>query len=232
MSRRLLVCIGVAIVCSTAFVAPASAQTKAPSKPGTERATEFLIGGLVTAPTSVGSATAELLDGSGNPSVDLFRLDNKLGMGFGIEANFGFQISKALWLEVSGGWTRSNVETDIRNDFEDGFDETISSPMSRFTLQAGVLSYFHDKGSSAWFVRGTAGWMRETAGANTLTGDGIIAGGGLGWRHWWITSRKGAANRVGLRLEGRADIRSGGISLGEKGIRFGPAGVAHLVFGF
>jgi hypothetical protein len=232
MTRRLLVCIAVTIAFATATVAPASAQTKPASKPGTERAMEFLIGGLVTAPTSVGSATAELLDGSGNSSVDLFHLDNKLGMGFGVEANLGFQIGRALWLEVSGGWTKSNVESEIRDDFEDAFDETISSAMSRFTLQGGVLRYFHDSGSSAWFLRGIAGWLRETAGGNTLTGDGIIAGGGVGWRHWWVTSRKGAANRVGLRVEGRADVRSGGISLGEKGIRFGPAGVAHLVFGF
>ena len=232
MTRRLLLCIGVVTVFATAGVAPASAQTRTPPRPPTEHATEFLIGGIVTAPTSVGSATAQLLDGAGNPSVDLFQLDNKLGIGFGVEANLGFQISRSLWLEVSGGWTRSNVESDIREDFEDAFDESISSAMSRFTLQGGVLRYFHDKGNSAWFVRGAAGWMRETAGGNTLTGDGIIAGGGLGWRHWWVTSRKGAANRVGLRLEGRADIRSGGISLGEKGIRFGPAGAAHLVFGF
>ena len=27
-------------------------------------------------------------------------------------------------------------------------------------------------------------------------------------------------------------IRSGGISIGEKAIRFGPAGAAHIVFGF
>ena len=232
MTRRLIVSIAVVFAVAIAFVAPAIAQTKAPPRPATERGTEFLIGGLVTAPTSVGSATAELLDGAGNPSVDLFRLDNKLGLGFGVEANFGFQISRALWLEVSGGWTRSSVESEIRNDFEDAFDETISSPMSRFTLQGGVLRYFHDKGNSAWFVRAAAGWMRETAGGYTLTGDGIIGGGGLGWRHWWATSRRGAAKRLGLRLEGRADIRSGGISLGEKGIRFGPSGAAHLVFGF
>ena len=232
MTRRLIVCIGLAIAFATSSVAPASAQTPAQPKPRIDRGLEFLIGGIVTGPTSVGSASAELLDGSGNTSVTLFRVENKLAMGVGVEANLGFQLSRALWLEVSGGWTNSKLESDIRNDFEDGFDETISSSMSRFTLQGSVLRYFHDNGSSAWFVRGTAGWMRETAGSYTLTGDGLIAGGGLGWRHWWATNRKGAARRVGLRLEGRADIRSGGISLGEEGIRFGPAGAAHLVFGF
>jgi len=232
MTRRRIARICLVIAIAAASAAPAFAQTQKPSRPATDRGIEFLIGGIVTAPTSVGSADAELLDGNGNPSVTLFRVDNKLATGFGVEAILGFQLSRALWLEVSGGWTQSQLESDIRNDFEDGFDESISSSMSRFTLQGGVLRYFHEKGSSAWFIRGTAGWMRETAGSNTLTGDGLIAGGGVGWRHWWVTSRKGAAKRVGLRLEGRADIRSGGISLGEEGIRFGPAGAAHLVFGF
>ena len=99
MTRGLLVCIGVAIVCATAFVAPAIAQTKTPPKPATDRAKEFLIGGIVTAPTSVGSATAQLLNGAGNPSVDLFRLDNKLGMGFGVEANFDFRSARRCGLK-------------------------------------------------------------------------------------------------------------------------------------
>jgi hypothetical protein len=231
MTRGLLVGIGLVLALGTS-VAPADAQTKPPPRPGTERGWEFLIGGIVTGPTSVGSAAAEELNGAGDPSVILFRVENKLAMGFGIESALGFQIGQSLWLEVSGGWTRSTLNSEIRNDFEDAFDETISSAMSRFTVQGGLLRYFHDKGASAWFVRGSAGWMRETAGSNTLTGDGIIAGGGLGWRHWWVTSRRGAAQRIGVRLEGRADLRSGGISLGEKGIRFGPAGAAHLVFGF
>ena len=86
---------------------------------------------------------------------------------------------------------------------------------------------------SAWFVRGSGGLMRETAGGNTLTGDGVIASGGLGLRHWWRTNGKGTFKRVGLRAwKAARTIRSGGISLGEDGIRFGPAGAAHLVFGF
>jgi len=229
MTCRLIASIGVTIAFLTVSVAPVGAQTRT-SKPSSKRAKEFLIGGIVTGPTSVGSATAELLNGAGEPAVNLFQVDNKLAMGFGVESSLGFQISNSLWLEVSGGWTSSSLESDIRADFEDAFDESISSSMSRFTLQGGVLKYFHDKGKSAWFVRGSAGWMRETAGGNTLTGDGIIAGGGLGWRHWWRTG--GKSGNVGLRVEGRADVRSGGISLGEKGIRFGPAGAAHLVFGF
>jgi hypothetical protein len=230
MTGRMFVCMSVALAFTTASATPAIAQTKAPPQSSTKRAKEFLIGGILTGPTSVGSASADLFNGFGDPAVTLFQVDNKLAMGFGVESSVAFQIGRATWLDVSGGWTSATLESEIRADFEDAFDETISSAMSRFTLQGGVLRYFHDKGMSAWFFRASAGWMRETAGGNTLTGDGVIAGGGLGWRHWWRTSAR--SSRLGLRLEGRADIRSGGISRGEKGIRFGPAGAAHLVFGF
>ena len=228
--RRLLAaCLAVILVGADA----ASAQTSSTqAKPGPKRAREFMVGGVVSGPTSVGSASAELQGGVGTPGLTLFRVENSLATGFGIESNIGFQLGKSWWMEVSGGWTRSQVRSRIEDDFENAADETISLPMSRFVLEGAVLRYFRDRATSAWFVRVDAGWMRETAGGNTLTGDGLIGGGGLGFRKWWRTSGKGSVKRLGLRIEGRATIRSGGISVGEKGLRFGPAGAAHIVFGY
>ncbi len=228
--RRNLIAVAVLSAVAVLTAAPASAQGAKPAP--TKRAKEFLVGGIVTGPTSVGSAAAELLNGAGDPSVTLFNTRNSLAMGFGVESNIGLQIGSSLWVEISGSFTRASVNTEIRNDFENGFDETISSAMSRFTFEGGVVKYFNQTGSRAWFLRGTGGWMRETAGGNTLTGDGVIGGAGLGFRQWWRTNGKGAIKRAGLRVEARAVIRSGGISLGEKAVRFGPAGAAHLVFGF
>jgi hypothetical protein len=231
MTRAFLKLVAAMVACAFLGVPAASAQTTA-AKPGAKRAKEFTVGGLVSGPSSLGSASAEELNGVGDPSVTLFQVDNKFGLGYGVEANIGLQLSKSLWMEISGGWTRSTLNSDIRNDFEDAFDETISSSMSRFVLEGGIVRYFHDRGKTGWFVRMTGGWMRETAGGNTLTGDGVIANAGAGLRHWWRTNSKGSVKRIGLRVEGRAVIRSGGISLGETGIRFGPAGAAHIVFGF
>ncbi len=233
-TRRTIVAVAAlaAAALLTATTAHGQGAPGARPQPKPKRAKEFLVAGVVTGPTSVGSASAELLNGAGSASVTLFNARNSLATGFGLESNIGVQIGRALWVEVSGGFTRANVNTDIRNDFENAFDETISSPMSRFTLEGGIVKYFREKGSRSWFFRVTGGWMRETHGGNTLTGDGVIGGGGLGFRQWWRANGKGAVKRVGLRLEGRALIRSGGISLGEQGVRFGPSGAAHLVFGF
>lgn len=232
MRPRLLKLLAAGAALVLVGVSLAEAQTPATAKPTPKRAKEFLFGGVVAGPSSVGTSTADLQNGTGDTSVTLFRVENKLASGFGAEANIGVQMSRSLWIEVSGGWTQSKLNSEIRQDFEDAFDETISSNMSRFTVEGGVVRYFRDRGKSALFVRVTAGWMRETAGGNTLTGDGVIGGAGLGWRHFWRTTGKGSLKRVGLRIEGRAVARSGGISLGEDGIRFGPAGAVHLVFGY
>ena len=234
MSRRVLRSIEAVAACvcfAIACTGEASAQTKPAPNLKPKRAKEFLIGGLFSGPTSVGSADANLLDGAGNPAVKLFSTTNRL-IGFGLEANMTAQLRKAWWVEIAGGFTRLSLKSKIQDDFENAGDTTTSMMMSRFLVEGAVLRYFHDKGKSAWFVRFGAGWMREAAGGATLTGDGLIGGGGLGFRRWWRTNGKGAVKRVGLRLEGRGEIRSGGISLGEKNIRFGPSGAGHLVFGF
>jgi hypothetical protein len=221
-----------AITTALLFAATAHAQaTGAKPAPKPKRAKQFLVGGLFTGPSSVGSASAELLNGAGTPSVTLFDARNKIASGFGIESNVGVQLASSLWFEVSGGFTRANVNTEISNDFENADALTISSAMSRFTVEGGVVMYFNQTGSRALFFRGTGGWMRETAGGNTLTGDGYIASAGIGFRQWFGGSSRRATKRVGVRIEGRAVVRSGGISLAEKGVRFGPAGAVHLVFG-
>ncbi len=232
MRGRLTKYFALAVAATIASAAAAEAQTKSQGRPGGKREKEFLVGAVIAGPSSVGSSDATLLDGAGNPGVTLFRVENQLATGQGIESNIGIQLSRKLWVEVSGSWTRSNVNSKIRNDFENGLDETISSPMSRFTVEGGVVRYLRDKGRTAWFVRGGGGWMRETAGGNTLTGDGWIGNAGLGLRRWFRIGGTGSIRRIGFRFEGRAVVRSGGISLGEKGIRFGPAGTAHIVFGF
>ena len=223
--------VSIALLFATA--APAVAQTK-PAAPAKQPAKqkEFVLGLVIPGPTSLGETTAELLNGSGDPSVTLFRTKNSLGWGFGLETNIGWQLSKSLWLEASGSWTRTSLNSDVREDVEGAQGDQVSSPVSRFVLEGAVVRYFRVKGNGAWFFRADGGWMRETAGGATLTGDGFIGGGGIGYRRWWKTNGKGGVKRMGMRFEARAIVRSGGLSLGESSTRIGPGFAAHLVWGF
>jgi hypothetical protein len=213
------------------FASIADAQTK-PAQPAVRKEREFNVGGLFLGPTGLGETQADLLDGAGNSSVILARTRNSIAFGYGVEASLGYQLKRATWFEVVGGWTRLSLKSDIREDIENAQGDVVSSPVNRFVLGGAALFYFHQKPKSSWFLRTDGAWMRETAGGNTLTGDGFIGGAGLGMKWWWKTGRKSAFKRIGFRFEGRALVRYGGLTLGESSFRIGPAGTAHLVFGY
>ena len=208
----------------------AHAQTAAAKAPRKQR--EFSVGGLVTAPMSLGSIEGNLLNGNGNETLTFIGLENTLGMGYGVEAVLGYQLGGRTWFEIAGSWSRPNLSSKVLEDADGEQGATISTVFSRFALGGALVRYLKDTGRTAWFVRIDGAWMRETAGGNTLPGDGFIGGGGLGWRHFWRTTGKGAVKRMGLRVEGRGVVRGGGLDLGESSVKFGAAGAAHLVFGF
>ena len=58
-------------------------QPHRPNRPLRRKQKEFVLGLTMPGPTSLGDTTAELLNGSGNPSVTLLRTKNSLGWGFG-----------------------------------------------------------------------------------------------------------------------------------------------------
>lgn len=229
----------IAVVAATLFLAsviPAAAQSKPAASqtkpaPAPKKQKEFILGATMPGPTALGETTAELLNGSGNP-ITLLRTKNSLGWGFGLETGLGWELKKSLWLEAVGSWTRTSLKSSVREDLEGAQGDEVSSPVSRFLLEAAMVKYFSEKPKGGWFLRVEGGWMRETAGGATLTDDGFVGGGGLGYRRWFKTSGKGGVKRMGMRFEARALVRSGGLSLGESSVHFGPGFAAHLVWGF
>ena len=208
----------------------AHAQTATAKAPRKQR--EFSLGGLVIAPMPLGDIEGNLLNGNGNETITFISLENKLATGYGVEAILGYQLSGRTWFEVVGSWSRPSLSSKVLEDADGEQGATISTGVSRFALGGALVRYLKDTGRTAWFVRLDGAWMRETAGGNTLSGDGFMTGGGLGWRHFWRTTGKGAVKRMGLRVEGRGVVRGGGLDLGESSVKVGAAGAAHLVFGF
>ena len=227
MSGRLF---GAAIIL-IASASVAAAQTRPPAK-GPAKEKEFIVGGLFAGPTPLGTTQADLLNGAGDESLTLARTRNRLASGFGAEVSLAYQLKRTMWFEITGGWTRLSLKSDVREDIENAQGDSVVSPVSRFVAGGAALFTFGDRPKSSWFLRTDGAWMRETAGGNTLTGDGFLGGAGIGMKRWWKTGRKGKFDRIGLRFEGRAVVRAGGLSLGESSFRVGPAGAAHLVFGY
>jgi hypothetical protein len=228
-------CAVVIVLCHAfALVPNAVAQTTAaaPRKAGPKKERDFTVGAVFSGPLSQGSANAEELGSSGAPSLTLFTTKNEMAPGFGVDAAFGFQLHRKLWVEAGARLMKTGLRTSITDDFEDASDVTIEAPVTRISAEGALLWYFREKGKTAWFVRGSGGVLRDLSGDFTFAESGFIGSGGVGVRYWWRTNSKGAFKRVGLRAEFKALVQSGGASLGGRSTSIGPAGAVHLVFGY
>jgi hypothetical protein len=221
-------------LCGVLAVATASAAQTPASRPasGGARERQWAVGGIFTGPSSMGSANAELLGAGGTPSLTLFSTRNGMAPGFGPDLLISFRVGRALVIEADGGLVWTSLRTDISKDFESAADQTLSASVVRWSGEGAVLWFFHDRGNTAWFLRASAGVMGEASSDVSTPATGFTGGGGIGLRHWWRTGGTGAFKRVGLRAEFRANVQSGGLSLGSSTYRFTPAGTVHLVIGY
>lgn len=213
--------------------APASAQTPRPqtSRPPRDHGIELTLGGAWTGGNSFGSADANLQAPNGS-SLTLFTSKSDLGAGAGLESHLSFRVTKQFAAEVSGTWTHATIHTALSGDFENADALTATVGISRFTIEGSGVWTFKSRGRMRWFVRGGVGWMREVDETGVLTEDGTIANIGGGMKYWWRDQARGTFRKLGLRVEGRAAIRSSGISLDQKSTRVAPVLAGGLVIGF
>jgi hypothetical protein len=233
MSVRTVIGSTLALVLAIPALALAQApQTPARAPRGPARPIDIAAGGTFAGPTSFGSASQDLVrpDGSAFP---VFRADNRLAPGFGLEAHLAFGLTPTVWVEATGSWSTADLETEISSDVEDADGVTLSDATSRFTVEGGVRWAFWTRGRTTLFARGSLGWMRELAGAGSLVEDGLVGTGGVSLRHWLRERRAGArTRRIGLRVDGRLNVRTAGLTLGEEKARYTPVVFGGIVFGF
>jgi hypothetical protein len=215
---------GLTALSAALAAAPAAAQTLAP------RQEAAVTAGLV-GPVSFGTRNAELTQPSGAPLV-IFRTANRLAPGMALEAHLGARLTPRLMVEASGGWHRADFETRITDDIEDAEGLTLTQRSSRFTVEGALLWTLVERGRVEVFARGGGGWLRELAGGGVVVEDGAVGTVGAGVKYWWRDSPGSRIARVGLRVEGRASLRSTAITLGDRSWRVAPVVVGGIVFGF
>ena len=218
----------IAALACTLAVTPAWAQTAARQAPRAPRGYEFTIAGTWVGPSSFGTSSADLLTPSGG-DLALFSSDNSVRPGYGLEVDFGKRVTPRFAVEVSAGVTRATLRSEISVDFEDAADVELTESLTRFTVSGAALWTLATKGQTTYFLRGGAGWLRELVGDGALIEDGIVgtAGGGLKFMKNGTGRR-----RIGLRVEGRVEMRQSGITLGEDKLRFSPVLAGGLIIGF
>ena len=162
----------------------------------------------------------------------LFTSDVSLATGPGAELHFGRPLGSRLALEATGTWTVTKIRTRVSSDFENAPDATLTEDLSRFSVEGSALWRVAGGANRALYLRGGAGWMRELTPGGTLAETGVIGNVGAAVKYWWGASSSIQGRRLGLRLDGRAVLRSGGVDLGAEGVHVAPAASADLMIGF
>lgn len=192
------------------------------------RKIELTVGAIASGASSAGVTRAELLDSAGNP-VTLFEATHRTSVGIGIDAGLLYRWRPAIALEVSGSWTRPDLETRISDDFEGADDTVLSLGMHRFSAEAAAVRHFGRRGGAEPYVRAGAGWFRELTTDRALVDNGLTGHAGAGFKYWVREGHRGWLGHIALRADVRLVMRRGGIALGEVGTRWSPAASAGLL---
>jgi hypothetical protein len=220
---------GRALVAGIVVLTPVPGFAQAPVA-SSGRAVQLSLGGLVFGETSFGDIDAEYIASNGSRVV-VFQTENALRPGFGLEVHLGLALSPAFEVEATGSWARADLRSRVLNDVEGVETTVVKEPLNRFGVEGAALWLFSRRGKVAWFARGSAGWMRDLTGNDSLVEDGFAGSAGGGMKYLW--NQAGDGFRVaGFRVEGRVLVHKGGVSIGENRVRWTPAAAGSLIMGF
>ena len=200
---------------------PVGAQAQTPK-------VEIAIGPVVSGPSSAGDTRAELIDSAGN-RVTLFEATHRTSLGVGVDAGLLYRLRPGVALELSGSWTRPDLQTKISRDFENAPDTTLTLGMHRFSAEVAAVRHFGRRGAAEPYARAGVGWFRELTTDRALVDDGVAGHVGAGLKLWLREGQPGWLGQIALRADVRLAIRRGGIVLGSAGTRWSPDVVAGLV---
>ena len=218
-----------AVVMTVAGVAPDPAFAQPASAAGAHPV-QLSVGGLVFGETSFASINAEYIANNGSRLV-VFRTENALRPGFGLEVHLGIGLTRSFEVEATGSWSRADLRSRVTDDVEGVAAAVIKEPLNRFGLEGAGLWVFARGGKVAWFARGSAGWMRDLTGNDSLVEDGFAGSVGGGMKYLW--NQSGGGFRIaGFRVEGRVLAHKGGVRIGPDRVRWTPAAAGSLIMGF
>lgn len=167
--------------------------------------------GPITVNDAVASETAP--GGSTSP---LFKAHTTLNGSFGATAGFGVRLSRTLRAEMSAAYGTEQLSSQILADAEVVGATTVRTPVTRVSIEGGILAQ-----RSRWrarrvqpFATAGVGYLREMYEGRTLieSGSAIYAGGGLYYVRASTRTRPGRLEATGLRVDLRANVRRGGVA--------------------
>lgn len=157
--------------------------------------------------------------GAGGGSFRLFATETQLDPANAFEGRLGIYLSETLRLEASGSYGVSNLRTRISSDVEGIPDVTAREPIQQYTVEGALLMDLPQ-----WrlgtrilpFVAAGGGYLRHLHENKMLVEDGGLwhIGGGA---NLVLRSRPDALIKaLGIRLDGRALFRIGGVAFDNR----------------
>jgi hypothetical protein len=201
-----------------------------PQGPASDRRLELSAGVMLTGPVGLGTSTASLVAPDGS-AFTLFHTESRLAAGAGVEVHLGYRLTSKLTAEASGSWNRVGFRTAVSGDAEGIPDATLQLSASRFSVEGSATWILARRNKMDFFARGGGGWMRELAEGNSLYEDAGIGSVGGGMKYWLKERTSGRIRRLGLRFEGRALVRSKGLTLGGRSTKVVPVFCGSLILG-
>lgn len=204
----------------------ASAQTPAPGRFAVSIGPQWL------GTMGLGGVDA-VLTGNGAGPVTLFRTESELRGGVGLTGGFAARIVEGLWAETAVRYHSSRLTVRTADDLE-GADATVREGLQQYQIEVGGLwapARLQLARRAQLYAVGGGGYLRQLHSGQLLAESGrsyYVGGGAL----LWLPRRSGGTfNAVGLRLEGRAVVASGGTAFDE-GVHTAPALSASLFLRF
>jgi hypothetical protein len=166
--------------------------------------------------TSLGSRDALLTGAAGSP-FRLFSTSTELGAASEFHVHLAHRISRLVQGEIAASYVSVPLRTSIASDAENGAATVASESVMQLTVTGGGLVHLPRwrVGSRVLpFVTGGAGYLRQLHEGATLVQTGFTYYVGAGASIALSTAdRRQRVKQIGLRLDTRAIVRAGGVTI-------------------
>lgn len=167
--------------------------------------------------------------GTGSGPLLLFITSSRLDAIAGLQARFGFYLSRNIVVEAGTRYSKPALITHITDDFEQADDAVARETLSQYVFDGSVVLHLAHFGGGRIvpFVQAGAGHVRDLHQRGELVQTGTEYHGGGGVKLWL----GGGSPRLGIRGDVAASSRSGGFDFSTKR-RTVPTAGASLIFLF
>jgi hypothetical protein len=201
-----------------------------PSMPG-----RFELGGgvLWAGRANVGDEDASETASNGS-RFRLFSSSQSFASAVGIETRFGVRLTPTLQLEANASFSKPQLEARLTSDVEGIPDVTATQSVTQWTIGGAVsadLGRWRIGRSGVPFVSAGGGYVGQLYEGETLVETGGIyhVGGGVNFLLTRTDARR--LKGVGLRVDARAVVRTGGVTIDDR-LRVAPILGASLFVRF